>query len=96
MCGRRGLTRPRPVGDRFFLSVAIATGQVITFLLAAGRTRDTEPIAVVATTVPFILGFARTTPVKVSWLLFHRSGGAGRRAAVPSTWAPARRIRACA
>ena len=82
-------------GYRLFLAIDTATGQVITFLLADGRTRDTELIALlarhlrrllgrrlagivadcgftshasvaalVATRVSFILGFARSTPVK--------------------------------
>lgn len=82
-------------GYRLFLAIDTATGQVITFLLADGRTRDTELIAVlarhlcrllgrrlagvvadcgftshasvaglVATRVPFILGFARSKPIK--------------------------------
>ena len=82
-------------GYRLFLALDTDTGQVITYLLADGRTRDTELIAVLArylrrllgrrlagvvadcgftshasiaalaaTKVPFILGFARTTPVK--------------------------------
>jgi hypothetical protein len=84
-------------GDRLFLAIDTATGQVITFALADGRTRDTELIAVltrhlrrllgrrlagvvadcgftshasiaalVATKAPFILGFARTKPVKAA------------------------------
>lgn len=82
-------------GYRLFLAIDTDTGQVITFLLAHGRTRDTHLVALlarrvrrvlgrrlagvvadcgftsraaltalVATKVPFILGFARTTPVK--------------------------------
>jgi hypothetical protein len=84
-------------GYRLFLALDTDTGQVITFVLADGRTRDTELIAVlarhlrrllgrrlagivadcgftsrasiealVATKVPFILGFARTKPVKAT------------------------------
>jgi hypothetical protein len=82
-------------GYRLFLAVDTDTGQVITFALADGRTRDTALIAVLArhlrrllgrrlagvvadcgftshasiealagTKVPFILGFARSKPVK--------------------------------
>lgn len=82
-------------GYRLFLALDTDTGQVITFVLADGRTRDTEMIAVLvrhlrrvlgrrlagvvadcgftshdsvaalmATKVPFILGFARSKPIK--------------------------------
>jgi hypothetical protein len=82
-------------GYRLFLAIDTDTGQVITFLLAHGRTRDAHLVALltrrvrrvlgrrlaglvadcgvtsraaiaalVATQVPFILGFARTKPVK--------------------------------
>jgi hypothetical protein len=82
-------------GYRLFLAIDTNTGQVITFLLAHGRTRDAHLVALltrrvrrvlgrrlagvvadcgftsraaltalVATKVPFILGFARTKPVK--------------------------------
>jgi Transposase DDE domain len=82
-------------GYRLFLAIDTDTGQVITFVLADGRTRDTELIALlarhlrrllgrrlagvvadcgftshasvaalVATKVPFILGFARSKPIK--------------------------------
>jgi hypothetical protein len=84
-------------GYRLFLAVDTDTGQVITCVLADGRTRDTELIALlarplrrllgrrlagvvadcgftsrasisalVATKVPFILGFARSKPVKAA------------------------------
>jgi hypothetical protein len=82
-------------GYRLFLAIDTATGQVMTFVLADGRTRDAELIAILArhlrrrlgrrlagivadcgftshasvaalvtTKVPFILGFARTKPIK--------------------------------
>jgi hypothetical protein len=82
-------------GYRLFLAVDTDTGQVITFLLAHGRTRDAQLVALltrrarqvlgrrlagvvadcgftsraaltalVATGVPFILGFARAKPIK--------------------------------
>jgi hypothetical protein len=82
-------------GYRLFLAIDTDTGQVITFLLAHGRTRDAQLVALltrrvrrvlgrrlagvvadcgftsraaltalVATKVPFILGFARTKPIK--------------------------------
>jgi hypothetical protein len=82
-------------GYRLFLAIDTDTGQVITCLLAHGRTRDAQLVALltrrvrrvlgrrlagvvadcgftsraaltalVATNVPFILGFARTKPIK--------------------------------
>jgi hypothetical protein len=82
-------------GYRLYLAVDTDTGQIITFLLARGRTRDARLIAVLArrlrallgrrlaglvadcgftsraslaalvsTGVPFILGFARSAPIK--------------------------------
>jgi hypothetical protein len=82
-------------GYRLFLAVDTDTGQIITYLLAHGRTRDAQLVALLtrrvrwvlgrrlagvvadcgftsraaltalmATKVPFILGFARTKPVK--------------------------------
>ena len=82
-------------GYRLFLAVDTDTGQIITFLLARGRTRDAQLVALLArrvrqvlgrrlagvvadcgftsraalaaliqTRVPFILGFARSRPIK--------------------------------
>jgi len=108
-------------GYRLYLAVDTDTGQVITFLLARGGTRDHRVIALlarrvrrvlgqrlagvvadcgftsrpaiaalVATTVPFILGFARSAPVRARlaalspqqrrWL---RDGGAIRLGVCP-------------
>jgi DDE family transposase len=108
-------------GYRLFLAVDTETGQVITFLLARGRTRDARMLALLArrvravlgcrlagvvadcgftsrasvaalaaSGVPFILGFARSAPVKARltalspqqrrWL---RAGGAVRLGACP-------------
>jgi hypothetical protein len=82
-------------GYRLFLAVDTDTGQIITFLLAHGRTRDAQMLALLArrmrrvlgrrlagvvadcgftsraavaalavTQIPFILGFARSKPIK--------------------------------
>ena len=108
-------------GYRLFLAVDTDTGQVITFLLARGRTRDARMLALLArrvrtvlgrrlagvvadcgftsrasvaalaaSGVPFILGFARSAPVKARlaalspqqrrWL---RAGGAVRLGGCP-------------
>ena len=93
--GWSGTHRRRLRGYRLFLVVDTDTGQVVTFVLARGRTRDAALLALLArrarlvlgrrlaglvadcgftskasvaalaaTGVPFILGFARTRPVK--------------------------------
>ena len=115
-------------GYRLYLAVDTDTGQVITFVLARGRTRDADLIAafarrlrrllgrrlaglvadcgftsqaavtaLLATKVPFILGFARSAPVRARlaalsgqqrrWL---RDGGAIRLGACP--WDPRLRL----
>ena len=115
-------------GYRLYLAVDTDTGQVITFVLARGRARDADLLALVArrlrrllgrrlaglvadcgftsraaltalqaTKVPFILGFARSAPVKERlaelssqqrrWL---RDGGAIRLGACP--WDPRLRL----
>jgi Transposase DDE domain len=115
-------------GYRLYLAVDTDTGQVITFVLAGGRARDADLLAVFArrlrrllgrrlaglvadcgftshaaaaalleTRVPFILGFARSAPVRARlaalsgqqrrWL---RDGGAIRLGACP--WDPRRRL----
>ena len=94
-------------GYRLFLAVDTDTGQIITFLLARGRTRDAQLVALLArrvrqvlgrrlagvvadcgftsraalaalvqTRVPFILGFARSRPVKA---MLERLSGQQRR-----------------
>lgn len=108
-------------GYRVFLAVDTATGQVLTYLVARGRTRDADLLALlarrcrhllgrrlagvvadcgftsrasvaalVATGIPFILGFARSRPIRARlaalsgqqrrWL---RDGGAIRLGACP-------------
>lgn len=115
-------------GYRLFLAVDTDTGQVITFLLARGGTRDHRMVALlarrvrrvlgqrlagvvadcgftsrpaitalVATKVPFILGFARSAPIRARlgalspqqrrWL---RDGGAIRLGSCP--WDPRLRL----
>jgi DDE family transposase len=115
-------------GYRLYLAVDADTGQVITFVLARGRTRDDRLIALLArrlrsvlgrrlagvvadcgftshaavtalleTKVPFILGFARSAPIRARlaalsgqqrrWL---RNGGAIRLGACP--WDPRLRL----
>jgi Transposase DDE domain len=115
-------------GYRLYLAVDTDTGQVITFVLAGGRARDADLLAVFArrlrrllgrrlaglvadcgftshaaaaalleTRVPFILGFARSAPVRARlaalsgqqrrWL---RDGGAIRLGACP--WDPRLRL----
>ena len=119
--GWSGTHSRRLRGYRLFLVVDTDTGQVVTFALARGRTRDAALLAVLArrarrvlgrrlagvvadcgftsraavaalaaTGVPFILGFARSRPVKArlaqltpqhqGWL---RRGGAVRLGACP-------------
>jgi DDE family transposase len=115
-------------GYRLYLAVDTDTGQVLTFLLARGRARDADLIAVVArrlrrllgrrlagvvadcgftsqaavtalleAKVPFILGFARSAPIRIRlaglsgqqrrWL---RDGGAIRLGTCP--WDPRLRL----
>ncbi|HEX2035695.1 MAG TPA: transposase, partial [Chloroflexota bacterium] len=119
--GWSGTHSRRLRGYRLFLAVDTDTGQVVTFVLARGRTRDAALLAplarraravlgrrlagvvadcgftskaavaaLAATGVPFILGFARSAPVKARlarltprhrrWL---RGGGAVRLGACP-------------
>ena len=47
---------PRPVGYHLFLALDTDTGQVITFALADGRTRDTELIAILTCHLRRLLG----------------------------------------
>jgi Transposase DDE domain len=115
-------------GYRLYLAVDTATGQVITFALARGRTRDARlaagfarrlrrllgrrlaglvgdcgltsrasVAALLATGVPFILGFARSRPIRArlaalsgrQWRRL-RGGGAARPGACP--WDGRRRL----
>jgi hypothetical protein len=126
--GWSGTHRRRLRGYRLFLVVDADTGQVVTFVLARGRTRDGRLLAVLArrarrvlgrrlaglvadcgftskasvaalraTGVPFILGFARSRPLRARlarltpqhhrWL---RRGGAVRLGACP--WDARRRL----
>jgi hypothetical protein len=119
--GWSGTHSRRLRGYRLYLAVDADTGQVITFVLASGRTRDADLIAafarhlrrllgrrlaglvadcgftsraavtaLLATRVPFILGFARSAPVRARlaglsgqqrrWL---RDGGAIRLGVCP-------------
>jgi hypothetical protein len=127
--GWSGTHSRRLRGYRLFLAVDTDTGQVVTFVLARGRTRDaallallarrarrvlgrrlagvvadcgftsrTSVAALAATGVPFILGFARSRPVKARlaalspqqhrWL---RAGGAVRLGTCP--WDDTGRLR---
>ena len=116
-------------GYRLYLAVDTDTGQVITFLLARGRTRDapaggaagparaprcsgggwpgvvadcgfTSRAAVAALLdagVPFILGFARSAPIRAPpGRPLAASSGAGCATAGRSAWAPAPGTTACA
>jgi hypothetical protein len=126
--GRSGNHSRRLRGYRLYLAVDTDTGQVLTVLLARGRARDADLIAVVArrlrrllgrrlagvvadcgftsqaavtalleTRVPFILGFARSAPIRTRlaglsgqqrrWL---RDGGALRLGTCP--WDPRLRL----
>ena len=54
--GWSGTRSRRPRGYRLFLAVDTATGQVITFVLARGRTRDARMLALLARRVRAVLG----------------------------------------
>jgi hypothetical protein len=110
----------RPLrGYRLYLAVDTDTGQIITFPLAHGRTRDARMLALLArrvrqvlgrrlagvvadygctsraavaalaaTAIPFIFGFARSTPIKARLAAVTPSSGAGCARGAPSTSAP--------